>query len=97
MRCGNFSREIFRQIFHEIFHDARPGTSYIIPMQAVLPYLMGIAMFATLGVVVVGVISFAVHGNFYRRHSNNLMRARVAFQAIALLFFAFLMYGLSQH
>jgi len=66
-------------------------------MQAVLPYLMGIAMFATLAVVVVGVISFAVHGNFYRRHSNHLMRARVVLQAIALAFFALLMYGMSQH
>ncbi len=62
-------------------------------MQAVLPYLMGLAMFATLAVVMVGIISFAVHGKFYQRHSNNLMRLRVVFQALALAVFAVLMYG----
>ncbi|MBT6095375.1 MAG: HIG1 domain-containing protein [Rhodospirillaceae bacterium] len=62
-------------------------------MQTVLPYLMGIAMFATLAVVMIGIISFAVHGNFYRRHSNNLMRLRVVFQGIALVIFGVLMFG----
>ena len=60
-------------------------------METFLPFLMGLAMFATLAVVVVGIISFAVHGKFYRRNSNRLMRLRVLFQAIALVFFAILM------
>ncbi len=60
-------------------------------MESVLPFLMAGAMFATLAVVVVGIISFAVYGNFYRRHSNHLMRLRVLFQAVALAIFAVLM------
>jgi hypothetical protein len=61
-------------------------------MESILPFLMGTAMFATLAVVVIGIISFAVHGKFYQRHSNNLMRLRVLFQAVALVFFAILMF-----
>mgnify|MGYP002630509654 CR=1 FL=1 len=60
-------------------------------METFLPFLMGAAMFATLAVIVVGIISFAVHGKFYRRHANNMMRLRVLFQAIALVIFAILM------
>jgi ABC-type dipeptide/oligopeptide/nickel transport system permease subunit len=60
-------------------------------METFLPFLMGFAMFATLAVVVVGIISFAVHGKFYRKHSNHMMRLRVLFQAIALVIFAILM------
>lgn len=60
-------------------------------MEAILPFLLGAAMFATLIVVVIGVVSFAVHGKFYKRNSNKLMRMRVLFQAIALLLFAILM------
>lgn len=60
-------------------------------MESVIPILMIGAMLATLGVVMVGIISFAVYGNFYRRNSNRLMRMRVAFQALALGIFALLM------
>jgi len=54
---------------------------------------MGATMFATLGLLAVGIISFAVYGKFYRCHSNHLMRARVVLQGIALIFFALLMYA----
>lgn len=47
-------------------------------MGFVIAFLMGAAMFATLGLLVVGIISFAVYGKFYRCHSNHLMRARCA-------------------
>lgn len=62
-------------------------------METLVTILMGAAMFATLGVLVVGIISFAVYGRFYRQHSNNLMRARVILQGVALIFFAILMYA----
>jgi hypothetical protein len=61
-------------------------------MESFLPFFLGAAMFATLAVLVIGIISFAVHGKFYQRQSNNLMRLRVVFQAVALLFFAILMF-----
>ena len=60
-------------------------------METILPFLMGLAMFATLAVVVVGIISFAVNGRFYRRHANHMMRLRVVLQAVALVIFALLM------
>ncbi|MDD9878596.1 MAG: twin transmembrane helix small protein [Magnetovibrio sp.] len=64
----------------------------MLAMETLFTVLLGIAMFLTLGVLVVGVISFGVHGEFYRRNSNRLMRYRVIFQALALVFFALLMY-----
>ena len=46
--------------------------------------LMIIAMVATLAVVVVGVVSFATHGEWFVKHSNQMMRIRVIFQGIVL-------------
>ena len=48
--------------------------------------LMIVAMVATLGVVIVGVVSMARGGAFNRRNANKLMRLRVVLQATALLF-----------
>jgi len=57
-------------------------------MNSFLPYLLGFAMFATLVVLVVGVVSFAFNGKFYKENSNKLMRLRVLMQGIALAIFA---------
>jgi len=62
-------------------------------MSAALPYFFGLAAFATLAVLVIGIVSFAVHGRFYHRHANNLMRARVVFQGIALAVLAVILYS----
>lgn len=51
----------------------------------VLTVLLLIAMAATLGVLVLGLASFFKGGEFNRKYSNKLMRARVALQALALL------------
>lgn len=51
----------------------------------VLTVLLVLAMAATLGVLVVGLVSFLKGGEFNRKYSNKLMRARVALQALALL------------
>lgn len=61
-------------------------------MEAFLPWLLGLAMFATLAVLVVGIVSFGVHGQFYQRHSNHLMRLRVLLQGIAVAIFALITY-----
>ena len=42
-----------------------------------------IAMVATLGVLIFGVIGMARGGEFNRNNANKLMRARVALQAVA--------------
>ncbi len=61
-------------------------------MEAILPFLLGLAMFATLIILVVGLVNFARNGEFYQKHSNNLMRARVIGQGVALLIFAAIMF-----
>ena len=58
-------------------------------MNTVIAILIGLAMLATLVAVAVGIISSAVHGDFYMRNANNLMRMRVIFQGIAVGVVAF--------
>ena len=48
-------------------------------------FLFGAAVFATLVVLVIGLISFAMNGPFYQKYSNRLMRLRVLFQGLAVL------------
>ena len=57
-------------------------------MEVSLPFIFGLAMFLTVVVLVFGVISFGVNGKFYSKHSNNLMRARVILQGLALALLA---------
>ena len=61
-------------------------------MDPFLVFLLGAAMLGTLLVLVIGVVSFAVHGEFYKKNSNKLMRLRVLLQGLALLFFAILLF-----
>jgi len=50
-----------------------------------LTILLLIAMFATLIVLVVGLVGFFLGGEFNAKYGNKLMRARVALQAVAVL------------
>jgi len=61
-------------------------------MQQTLPWLIVIAVAATLIVLVVGIIAMLRQGGFDARRSNRLMRYRVLFQftAIVLIAIAFL-------
>jgi len=61
-------------------------------MDSFLAFLLGAAMLGTLLVLVIGVVSFAVNGEFYKKNSNKLMRLRVLLQGLALLFFAILLF-----
>ena len=61
-------------------------------MNPFLAFLLGAAMLGTLLVLVIGVVSFAIHGEFYKKNSNKLMRLRVLLQGLALLFFAILLF-----
>ena len=61
-------------------------------MNSYLPALLIVAMVATLVVLVAGIISFAVHGKFYLKHSNNLMRLRVVMQGVALAIFGLIIW-----
>ena len=61
-------------------------------MESFLAFFLGSAMLCTLLVLVIGVVSFAVHGDFYKKNSNKLMRLRVLLQGLALLFFAIFLF-----
>ncbi|HEV7458290.1 MAG TPA: twin transmembrane helix small protein [Roseococcus sp.] len=58
-------------------------------MQTFLTFLVGLAMFATLGVLVAGMVGMARGGD--AGLSQKLMRYRVLFQFLALALFAVLM------
>lgn len=68
---------------------AGKSARYIEPMQYILPVLVVIAMLATLGTLLFGIISMAKGGNPQR--SNKLMRSRVLLQGAALLLFVIFM------
>jgi hypothetical protein len=60
-------------------------------MTVFVAILLILAMLATLGVLFFGLFSMARGGDFNRRNSNKLMRARIVCQAVALALFALLM------
>jgi hypothetical protein len=64
-------------------------------MQQAFPWLVIVAVAATLIVMIAGVITMLRHGKTDARTSNKLMRYRILFQftAIALLGLAFLFGG----
>ena len=53
----------------------------------VLQIVLVVFMAGALGAVIIGVIAMAVNGKLNKNHSNELMRLRVLFQAIAVLVF----------
>jgi hypothetical protein len=57
-------------------------------MNTILPALTIISMFVTLGILVFGVITMIRGGDFNRRNSNKLMRARVIMQGVTLALLA---------
>ena len=61
-------------------------------MSTVLPILIALAVFLTLGALAFGVFTMARGGQANARNSNRLMRARVILQfvAITLILIAFL-------
>ena len=52
---------------------------------SLLTVLLMIAMLATLGVLAVGLAGFFHGGEFNRKYGNQLMQARVALQAVAVV------------
>lgn len=60
-------------------------------MTTVLIVLVVLALVATFGVLVFGLVAMARGGEFNQRYGNKLMRARVLLQGLALLLFAILM------
>ena len=54
-------------------------------MHNILPTLVIVSMLTTLSILLFGVITMIRGGEFNRRNSNKLMRARVIMQGVTLL------------
>ena len=74
-----------------IFLSKHGAKDYTADMSGFLVPLLILAMLATLGVLFFGIFTMARGGEFNRKHSNRLMRARVLLQGLALLIFAVIM------
>ncbi|MDC0987034.1 twin transmembrane helix small protein [Alphaproteobacteria bacterium] len=60
-------------------------------MQNFVTILLIATMAATLGVLIVGIVSMAKGGEFNARYGNKLMRLRILMQGIAVALFVILM------
>jgi len=54
-------------------------------MESLLQVLLGVALVAVFLVLVTGVVSFVMGGEFNKKYGNKLMRLRVATQAAAVV------------
>ncbi len=57
-------------------------------LSALFPYLVGLAVLATLAVLIAGVLTMFRRDKHDPRLANKLMRARIALQALALVLIA---------
>lgn len=76
----------FRRFLGAVCPDAQ--NAYIRAMQQAFPWLVIIAVGATLVVLIAGVVTMLRHGKVDARTSNKLMRYRVMFQLAAVLLIA---------
>ena len=60
-------------------------------MNSAFPILIGLALFALLAVLFMGLFSMARGGAFNQKYGNKLMRWRVGLQGLVLLLFALAM------
>jgi hypothetical protein len=60
-------------------------------LAGILPYAVLVAMFATLGALILGVVGMARGGEFDDKYANKLMSMRVGLQAAAIALFALLL------
>ena len=58
----------------------------------ILPLIMILFMVGALVVVVIGIVAMAANGKINKQHSNKLIRLRVLFQAIAIVFFVIIVW-----
>ncbi len=58
----------------------------------ILPYLVGLALFATLAILVTGIVTMIRGGGFNAKHSNTLMRWRVFAQGVTVALFVLMLF-----
>jgi hypothetical protein len=71
--------------------SSAPTGLYLLVMSTFFTIMLFLAMAATAGALVWGVIAMARGGDFNAKWSNRMMQYRVLFQAIALAFFVVLL------
>ena len=54
---------------------------------AVMPYVIGVALFAVVATLFTGLVSMTKGGDFNARYGNKLMRLRVVLQAVTIALF----------
>ncbi len=54
---------------------------------AILPYLIGVALFSVVATLFTGLFSMTKGGDFNARYGNKLMRLRVVLQAVTIALF----------
>lgn len=54
---------------------------------AILPYLIGLSLFAVVATLFTGLISMSKGGEFNKRYGNKLMRLRIILQAVTIALF----------
>ena len=54
-------------------------------LNSILPFIIAIVLIAVLIVLLIGIISMLKGGEFNKRWSNKLMRARVVLQGLAVM------------
>ena len=65
-------------------------------LNSILPFIIAIVLIAVLIVLLIGIISMLKGGEFNKRWSNKLMRARVALQGLAVILILFAAYLFSK-
>jgi hypothetical protein len=61
-------------------------------MDNLLPLVFVLVLLGVLAVLVLGIVSFALHGEFYRKNSNLMMRWRVGLQGLAVALLALIVW-----
>ena len=61
-------------------------------MEAILQFLLPVALVAVFIVLMTGIVGFAIGGEFNRKYANKLMRLRVAAQTITIVLLLLLLW-----
>jgi hypothetical protein len=64
----------------------------VMTLQIILKFLLIAAMAATLGALIIGLSTMFKAGHQADERSNKMMRLRILFQALAILFFSLLLF-----
>lgn len=73
---------------HSLALFTEENARYLIDMSGFFFFAMIAAMLATLAILAIGMVSMIKGGEFNKKYGNQLMRARVIMQGVAIALFA---------